>query len=185
MQDESAIGEDLWVFGYASLLWKPGFSFVARERARLPGYRRSFCMWSIHHRGTPDAPGLVLALDPDPAATTEGMVFRVSASDRAEVLAYLRERELISSAYREVTERVHLADGVVEAVVYVMDPTHVQYCGDLTLDRQAEVIAYATGGMGPNVEYLNATAAHLRDLDCADPELDELCRRVEAILAQA
>lgn len=183
MQDESAIGEDLWVFGYASLLWKPGFSFVSRERARLPGYRRSFCMWSIHHRGTPEAPGLVLALDPDPAATTEGMAFRVARSEREAVLAYLRERELISSAYREVTERVELGEGAVEAVVYVMDPTHVQYCGGLPLDRQAEVIAHATGGMGPNVEYLNATAAQLRDLDCADPELDDLCQRVAAILA--
>lgn len=171
----------MWVFGYASLIWNPGFDFEESAIARLTGYARSFCMRSIHHRGTAEAPGLVLALDEKPGAACEGVAFRVTEAAEAEVLAYLRERELISSAYLEKRLSVRLEDGrEVDAVAYVVDPDHVQYCS-LSLEEQAAIIARAHGGRGPNDEYLYNTADHLTELGIADEELSWLSRRVPAI----
>ena len=120
----------MWVFGYGSLLWNPGFEYVQCQLATLSGYHRSFCMRSIHHRGTPEAPGLVLALDEQPDALCHGMALLVPAARRQQTLSYLRERELVSSAYVEKTLLIVLADGsTVSALTYVVDPDHVQYCG--------------------------------------------------------
>lgn len=172
-----------WVFGYGSLVWQPGFSFAERRIARLEGYARSFCMWSIHHRGTPDLPGLVLALDAEPGGSCEGVAFRVRPEHAEETLAYLRERELVSSAYLEVERAVRFRDGAqARAIAYVVDPDHEQYCGGLSLDRQAEVIARAVGGRGPNTEYLWNVAEHLRDLGLGDADLDWLSDRVRALV---
>lgn len=172
----------LWVFGYGSLIWNPGFDFDERALATLPGYARSFCMWSIHHRGTPEAPGLVLALDPHDDAECHGVAFRVRPALKLQVLDYLRERELISSAYLERTLKLRLHDGrSVDAVAYVIDNAHVQYCGGLALERQAEVIAAAIGGRGPNAEYLYNTRTHLEELGIADEELHWLAERVRQL----
>ena len=92
----------MWVFGYGSLLWNPGFAYQHHKLVRLNGYRRSFSMSSIHHRGTKDAPGLVLALDKSQSSACYGLAFYVAQKDEHDTLAYLRERELISSAYMEV-----------------------------------------------------------------------------------
>ncbi|MCZ7677078.1 MAG: gamma-glutamylcyclotransferase [Roseovarius sp.] len=173
----------MWVFGYGSLLWNPGFAPLERAVARLPGYRRGFCMRSIHHRGTVDNPGLVLALDAADDAQCVGLGLRVAPDDEARVLADLRERELISSAYLERRLRIALADGrQVEALTYVVDPDHVQYCGGLPLEEQARIIACARGGRGPNSEYLVNTTHHLRELGIADPDLDWLVARVGQIV---
>jgi glutathione-specific gamma-glutamylcyclotransferase len=169
----------MWVFGYGSLLWNPGFDVSRSVLARLSGYHRSFCMRSIHHRGTPEAPGLVLALDAAADTECHGLALGVRPDQADDVLAYLRERELISSAYVERMLRVDLADGTsVEAVTYVIDPDHVQYCGGLPLEEQAQIIAQAVGGRGPNTEYLHNTAAHLASLGIADPDLAWLDGRV-------
>jgi cation transport protein ChaC len=169
----------LWVFGYGSLMWEPGFDFTERRIARLAGWHRSFCMRSVHHRGTPSAPGLVLALDRAEGAVCQGVAFGVRTGDEDAVLAYLRERELISSAYLEERHVVDLADALpVEAVVFVVDRNHAQYCGGLALDEQARIIARATGGRGTNKDYLWNTARHLADLGLADPDLDWLAARV-------
>lgn len=174
--------QGMWVFGYGSLMWEPGFAWEERVLARLTGWHRSFCMRSIHHRGTEARPGLVLALDAAEAALCQGVAYGVAA-DRAEAtLGYLRERELISSAYLEKRLPVALADGRrVEAVTYVIDPDHVQYCGGLPLEEQARIIARATGGRGPNRDYLWNTAAHLHELGIADPDLDWLADRVRTL----
>ena len=172
----------MWVFGYGSLLWNPGFEVVEQVVARLPGYSRSFCMSSIHHRGTDDVPGLVLALDAVPGASCEGVALRAAPGTEEATLAYLRERELISSAYLERMLTLELVDGrQVDAVGYVIDPDHVQYCGGMPLEEQARIIARATGGRGTNSEYLYNTALHLRELGLADPDIDWLVRRVQAI----
>ena len=172
----------LWVFGYGSLLWNPGFGVAEQMPARLAGYHRSFCMRSIHHRGTEEAPGLVLALDEDPAACCDGLALRAAPGTEADTLAYLRERELISSAYLETWHPVVLSDGrQVEAVVYVIDASHVQYCGGLPLEEQAQIIARAVGGRGPNTEYLHNTWAHLRQMGIEDAELAWLDARVRAL----
>ena len=172
----------MWVFGYGSLVWNPGFEAVERVIARLPGYRRSFCMRSVHHRGTPEAPGLVLALDRAAETACSGVALRAAADHADEVLAYLRARELISAAYHETRLPVTLSDGrEVEAVTYVVDADHPQYCGGLDLEEQAQIIARAHGGRGANTEYLFQTNAHLRDLGLGDDELDWLVQRVRAL----
>ena len=103
MKDET---DDLWVFGYGSLLWNPGFPVAETRVARLHGWRRSFCMSSIHHRGTVERPGLVLALDAAEGAYCDGLGFRVEARYAAQTIDYLRERELISSAYVETRQSI-------------------------------------------------------------------------------
>ncbi|MEM9438230.1 MAG: gamma-glutamylcyclotransferase [Pseudomonadota bacterium] len=172
-----------WVFAYGSLMWNPGFAPADACLARLEGYRRSFCMWSIHHRGTVEEPGLVLALDTDEGAVCDGMAFQLPEDGHDAVLADLRERELISSAYYEAEVPLRLADGRgVTALAYIVARDHVQYCGGLPLTRQAEVIARAVGGRGPNTEYLYNTAAHLQELGIEDPELTGLAARVRAMV---
>ena len=173
---------EFWVFGYGSLIWDPGFPVAERVIARAPGWHRSFCMRSIHHRGTLDDPGLVLALDQAAGAYCDGVASRVPPEAWAATLAGLRDRELISSAYLEVTMPLTLSDGrQVAALAYVIDPDHVQYCGGLALEEQAQIIARAIGGRGRNCEYLFATATHLADLGIADADLTWLTHRVRSL----
>jgi cation transport protein ChaC len=169
-----------WVFGYGSLVWQPEFEFQERQIGRLEGYARSFCMRSIHHRGTVEKPGLVLALD-RADSFCDGVAFFVGPDHAERTLAALRERELISSAYLEEVLPVALRDGrTVEAVSYVIDHLHVQYC-QLPLEEQAQIIAEAQGGRGPNTEYLFNTASHLKELGLEDPDLSWLCDRVREL----
>ena len=171
----------MWVFGYGSLLWNPGFEIDDKQIGLMHGYARSFCMRSIHHRGTSEHPGLVLALDEMQGASCEGVALRVKAGTEDETLAYLRERELISSAYLERILPVHLTSGeVVQAVTYVIDPEHVQYC-HLELEEQAQVISSAVGDRGPNTDYLHNTASHLVELGIEDADLNWLSRRVKSL----
>jgi cation transport protein ChaC len=168
-------GGDLWVFGYGSLMWRPGFDYAERRMARLAGWRRRFCLKSIHYRGTPEAPGLVLGLDACAGGWCDGVAFRVAAAQATAVHAYLRERELVSYAYREARLPVALAGGSeVAALAYVIDPDHPQYAGVLTPEEQARIIARAAGPMGSNAEYLENTAAHLGELGLTDPEIATL-----------
>ncbi len=174
----------MWVFGYGSLLWNPGFPVARRVVATLPGYARSFCMRSIHHRGTVADPGLVLALDEHAGANCEGVAFAVTAGHEDKTLAMLRERELISSAYVEKNLTVSPVKGApIVAVTYVIDADHVQYCGGLPLEEQAQIIANAVGGRGPNDEYLYNTTAHLAEIGLHDADLEWLTSRVRALTA--
>jgi glutathione-specific gamma-glutamylcyclotransferase len=174
--------ETLWVFGYGSLIWDPGFPVAERRIARADGWHRSFCMRSIHHRGTVESPGLVLALDRAEGAACTGVAFRVVPGAEGATLATLRERELVSSAYLELTLPIETDAGLVEALAYVIDPDHAQYCGGLPLEEQAQIIAQATGGRGPNRDYLWSTTAHLAELGIADPDLEWLAARVRALV---
>ena len=173
--------DDLWVFAYGSLLWNPGIEVAETRLASLADFRRGFCMWSIHHRGTEDDPGLVLALEPHAGASCTGLAIRAAAPDAA--LAYLRERELISSAYYE-QEVTLLADdgGILTAMAYIINTDHEQYCPDLTLERQAQIMARAVGGRGPNHEYLTKTAAGLVKLGIRDDDMGWLVARVQQIM---
>lgn len=173
----------MWVFGYGSLLWNPGFAVAERRLATLRGWHRSFCMRSIHHRGTHEAPGLVLALDAMTGAACNGVALAPEPGTEEEVLAYLRARELVSSAYLETQLPLDLDDGRrVEAVTYVIDPRHDQYV-HLDMEEQARIIASAHGGRGPNDEYLHNTAAHLAELGIRDADLEWLSDRVRALKA--
>ena len=173
----------LWVFGYGSLLWNPGFEPDEVVTARLDDFHRSFCMLSIHHRGTVEEPGLVLALDAAAGATCVGAALRVKANEEAGVLEELRARELISSAYVERHVTLSATDGRdIEALAYVIDPTHTQYC-QFDLETQARMIARSVGGRGPNDEYLYNTAAHLDQMGIDDADMRWLVGRVRDLVA--
>ena len=160
----------MWVFGYGSLVWNPGFTPVQRVLAALPGYHRSFCMRSIHHRGTRRTPALCWRWTKARMRCAGVWRWAVHEDEEDKVLAYLRERELVSAAYLEKELDIMLRDGrQVRALTYVIDADHVQYCGGLDLEEQARIIARAHGGRGPNHEYLFQTVAHLEELGIVDP----------------
>ncbi len=174
----------LWVFGYGSLLWNPGFEPAESRKAVLRDYHRSFCMLSIHHRGSEEEPGLVLALDTSQDSRCTGVALRVQEDEEASVLSYLRERELISSAYYEDTLTVEFDDGThADALCYIINRGHRQYC-QFDLETQAQMIARSVGGRGPNSEYLYNTAAHLDQMGIKDDDMRWLVTRVRAILAE-
>ncbi len=177
---------DLWVFGYGSLMWKPGFEFLERRVARLDGFTRRFALTSRHYRGTPEKPGLVLGLDWAPGESCTGLAFRICPTRDKEVRDYLHERELISYAYFETRYPVTLlCDGPGqgephEALCYVVDRSHPQYAGVMEPEAQADIIAEAVGPSGPNTEYLMNTLEHLDELGIEDPALVEMGRLVRA-----
>ncbi|MGB3555833.1 MAG: gamma-glutamylcyclotransferase [Jannaschia sp.] len=173
--------DEVWVFGYGSLLWNPGIEVAETRRATLHGYRRRFCMWSIHHRGSDDDPGLVLALEAAEGTSCEGLAIR--AADPGPALEALRARELVSAAYLEAWVDLTCADGTaLRSRAYVIDPEHRQYARNLSIDEQARVIARARGGRGPNHEYLTQTADALHGLDIGDADMDRLVTRVQQIM---
>ncbi|GHC76318.1 gamma-glutamylcyclotransferase [Limoniibacter endophyticus] len=169
---------DFWVFGYGSLMWRPGFAHVETQRARLHGYRRSLCIYSHVHRGTPQRPGLVLGLDR--GGSCVGMAFRVPGDLQEEVVAYLRDREMVTGVYRETVLPITLQnDDRVAALCYVVDPLHAQYAGKLTPDKAAEVVAGAVGKSGPNEDYVINTVEHLQALRISDFWLESVARTVK------
>ena len=171
---------DLWVFAYGSLMWDPGFPFVARERATLAGYTRDFCVRSRRHRGTTARPGLVLGLAP--GGHCVGLAYRVHAAETAAVRAYLFEREMRRyEIYRESVLPVTLEDGtIVPAQTYVADPHHADFAGRWSAEAKAAIIAAARGGRGSNRDYLERTMGQLESLGIAEPGLEELARLVRA-----
>jgi glutathione-specific gamma-glutamylcyclotransferase len=171
--------EDLWVFGYGSLMWRPGFDFAERVAARVTGLHRSLCVYSWVHRGTQQHPGLVLGLDRGGAC--HGVAFRVAAPNRAAVISYLRAREQVTHVYRESLRGAMLLgkpERRVEALCYVVDRSHPQYAGRLTIDQQLHHIRRAHGQSGPNGEYVLSTVAALEALGCRDAELHALAERL-------
>ena len=166
---------DLWIFAYGSLMWRPGFAYEEARRARLTGYRRAFCIYSVHHRGTPERLGLVLGLDRGGAC--EGVAYRIAASKVAETRAYLRARELVNGVYREALVPVELEPyppvGVM-ALAYIVERAHPTYAGRLPLPTQARLIRAARGVSGANLDYLVSTVRHLGELGIRERELERL-----------
>ncbi len=168
---------DFWVFGYGSLIWRPGFAHVETRRARLHGFRRSLCVYSWVHRGTPERPGLVLGLDR--GGSCVGLAFRAPGELRDEVIGYLRDRELVTNVYLERTLPVRLdGGGAVPAVCYVVDRTHRQYAGNLHAADAADVVKGAVGQSGVNEDYVHSTLDHLRALGIRDHWLEEVASRI-------
>jgi len=172
--------EDLWVFGYGSLIWRPGFAHLERVPARMVGLHRSLCVYSFVHRGTPEKPGLVLGLDRGGAC--RGLAYRVAAKERAQTLAYLRGREQVTSVYRETVRTVWLAgkpERRVQAVCYVVDHGHPQYAGRLPIAQQLHLVRQGHGSSGVNRDYVLETVAALEALGYRDPELHLLAERLK------
>jgi cation transport protein ChaC len=173
--------EDLWVFGYGSLIWRPGFEFAERVPAHILGMHRSLCIYSFDHRGTPERPGLVLGLDFGGAC--RGIAYRVAAKQRAATLKYLRDREQTTAVYRELFHGIAL-DGKperrVDALVYAVDRGHPQYAGRLTHDRQLQIVRQARGRSGNNRDYVLETAKALDALNIVDHDLQVLAQRLKS-----
>jgi cation transport protein ChaC len=194
------VDDDLWVFGYGSLMWRPGFAFVERVPARLVGLHRALCVFSFVHRGTPEKPGLVLGLDR--GGTCRGIAFRVDKALRAETLAYLRAREQVTHVYLETLRPVTLLapapdpppdapSGIAEtigrrvrALVYVVDRSHPQYAGRLDLAAQVHLVRQGHGQSGPNRDYVLATVRELDQQGCRDAQLHAVARRLAAAEAR-
>src|SRR5215212_7906668 len=166
---------DLWVFGYGSLMWRPGFEFIEQVPARLIGEHRALCVYSFVHRGTPEKPGLVLGLDRGGAC--RGVAFRVAEKHSAATIAYLREREQVTSVYREVTRSVWLENDArqrVSALAYVVDRGHVQYAGRLSLAEQLRHVLQGHGQSGVNRDYVLATVKAIEAEGFRDAQLHRL-----------
>jgi len=170
---------DIWVFGYGSLIWKPDFIHQEKRRARLYGYHRNLCVYSVEHRGTVARPGLVFGLDR--GGMCDGVAYRIAAMDVPGVIAALRAREQVTGVYRERMRPVTLFDrkrsqfeNSVMAICYVVDPVHRQYVGGLSYRAQADLVMPAIGKSGTNDDYVCNTHCALSEIDIRDRHLDRL-----------
>jgi len=166
---------DLWVFGYGSLMWRPGFDYLNKVPARLIGEHRALCVYSFDHRGTPERPGLVLGLDRGGAC--RGIAYRVAARLRADTIAYLRGREQTTNVYREVMRSVWLDNEPrerVSALTYVADRGHVQYAGRLPLADQLRIVQQGHGRSGNNRDYVLSTVKAIEAEGFRDDPLHQL-----------
>jgi cation transport protein ChaC len=173
--------DGLWVFGYGSLMWRPGFAHDEAEHAVLSGAHRALCVYSHVHRGTRRHPGLVLGLDC--GGTCEGIAFRVPAGEVRGVLAYLRRREQITNVYRAMIRPVRLKGSRHEAraLLYMVDRQHRQYAGSLPLEEQARLVRHGRGRSGANVDYVRSTVTRLRECGIVDRPLEALLRRLGGV----
>jgi cation transport protein ChaC len=174
------IPEELWVFGYGSLMWRPGFEFLDRVEARLVGAHRALCVYSFVHRGTPERPGLVLGLDQGGAC--RGMAYRVASKRRADTIAYLRGREQVTMVYRESLRTIWLKSEPnrrVTALTYTVDRGHPQYAGRLSLEQQLHHVRQGHGKSGANRDYVIATVAALEQLGLRETDLHLLAERLK------
>jgi glutathione-specific gamma-glutamylcyclotransferase len=172
--------DDLWVFGYGSLMWNPGFDFVERVPARLIGLHRALCVYSFVHRGTPERPGLVLGLDR--GGMCRGIAFRVAAAVRAETVGYLRAREQVTTVYLETMRRIELEEEArrqVRALCFIVDRSHVQYAGRLTLAECVHHVRQGHGRSGPNRDYVMETVQALEALGYRESALHLIAEKLK------
>jgi glutathione-specific gamma-glutamylcyclotransferase len=175
LPDKESSQTDLWVFGYGSLMWRPGFEFTEQVQARLIGEHRALCVYSFDHRGTPEKPGLVLGLDRGGAC--RGVAFRVAPKLRGKTVEYLRGREQTTNVYREVWRSVWLGNEArqrVSALTYVVDRGHVQYAGRLSLIEQFRLVKQGHGRSGNNRDYVLATVKSIEAQGFRDEQLHRL-----------
>lgn len=166
-----------WVFGYGSLMWKPGFEYEETRPARLEGFHRDFCIYSHHYRGTPERPGLVLGLDA--GGVCQGLAFRFAPARRTEVIDYLNERELVGYAYTPKVVDIDTGSEILRAYTFVADNSHRQYAGQLPLDKSAQLIMNAQGLSGLNRDYLINTVKQLEHMGFKDDSLHTLLKHIE------
>ena len=171
-----------WVFGYGSLMWNPAFHYLERQTALLYGFHRRFCLWTHAGRGTPENPGLTLALER--GGSCRGVAFRISDELVESELGIVWRREMVSGAYAPRWVTVRIEGEEMRAVTFVINHDHDRYAGLLPENRVAEVIAGAAGGLGPCAEYLHNTVEHLEELGIHDRSLMRLSHQVTALQAE-
>lgn len=172
------LDRDMWVFGYGSLMWNPGFDHVEALPATLLGWQRSFCVYSHRYRGTPDKPGLVLGLDQ--GGECHGMVFRTRPDQSQAAMEYLWEREMITGVYEPTEAVARVGNREIPVRTFVADRAHPQYAGGLDRDQVLTLIRHAHGSAGPNRDYLVNTVRRLDEMGIEDPALHDLARIIEA-----
>jgi cation transport protein ChaC len=166
--------EDVWLFGYGSLMWNPAMHFAETRGGRVLGWHRKYCLWLEAGRGTPETPGLMLGLDRGGAAA--GALFRVPADQaHAELLLPFR-RELFTHSYDPRWVSVTTPDGVIRAVTFVVNREAVHYIRRLDLDQVAHHVATASGVLGSCMEYLHQTLEALDALGLDDRMLRQVHR---------
>ena len=168
---------DAWVFGYGSLIWNPAFHYAEHRVGTLHGWHRRFCLWLRMGRGSPDNPGLMLALDR--GGTCRGVAFRIPAAEVRPELLLVWRREMIGGAYLARWVMVRTEAGPVRAVTFVANRENDRYAGRLGDAEIAERIATARGELGTCASYLQQTVEHLRALELRDTGLERLRRVVE------
>lgn len=172
-------GQELRVFAYGSLMWRPDFPFIELQPATLYGYHRAFCITSTHYRGSVDHPGLVLGLDR--GGQCQGRVLTVAAAEAEATADYLHRREMVTGVYIPRLLKVRLAEGrEVMALSFIADRQHAQYAGKLTPAEVCERIRDAVGIAGSNVDYLRNTVLHLDEMGIGDCALHRILRLLEA-----
>lgn len=167
----------LWIFGYGSLMWNPGFAHIARHVATVYGLHRRLCVSSMRYRGTPQSPGLVLGLDR--GGSCIGYAFCVRHDDKQAVVDYLEDREMVSNVYKPVFVTACLDDERrVKALTFRVKRDHPQYIPPMCERELAERIGRCRGQKGPNRDYVINTLEALRAIGFDDTKLDRVARHL-------
>ena len=169
--------DDLWVFAYGSLIWRPNFHFVERKLVTLRGYHRALCLWSHDHRGSPEVPGIVFGLDR--GGCCRGVAFRVPADQVRSAFSALWTREMLTGAYKPRWVKCDNADGSVRALAFLLNRTCSEYTGALPEERLISAIKQAVGKSGPCIEYVEQTHLALNDHGIYDKSLCAIVSRLK------
>jgi cation transport protein ChaC len=174
--------QDLWVYGYGSLMWDPGFHFAEVRLADLHGHQRRFSYKTHIARGTREQPALMLTLERgDDGCCCRGLAFRIPGETAEVESGMLWRREMLRGGYRPALLPVSTPQGDVTALVMTANTAHADYAGELPLDATAAIIATAVGVVGTNRDYLEQLALQLDHLGIVDPYIGQLMRRVQSV----
>lgn len=174
LQAQHPAGQDLWVFGYASLIWRPEFEALETHPTRVHGWHRALQMWSRVNRGTPDCPGLVFALLR--GGSCQGLAYRVPARQAQEVLARLWAREMPLPVYEPRWLACPTPHGTVRALAFTLPTGCASHTGTLSATRYREIFALAEGRFGRTQDYAVQTLMALRAHGIEDRALAQLIR---------
>lgn len=164
--------DDLWIFGYASLIWRPDFEFEERLPARVQGWHRALKMWSRVNRGTPEVPGLVFALLS--GGSCHGVAFRVPRQGVPGILATLWQREMPTGVYDPRWLRCDTPHGPVNALAFTLSRRSPNYTGALSAQQYRQIFSQACGRYGSTHDYAHQTYVGLRAQGIHDRELERL-----------
>lgn len=170
---------DIWLFAYGSLIWNPIIQFIDRQPGTIYGWHRQFCLWTPLGRGTPDNPGLVLALDR--GGSCRGVVYRIAAANVQSELLLLWRREMVVGSYIPRWVKVFNGSQEIEAITFTINRQHRAYSGKLPLSIIAHQIATAEGSLGPCADYLTQTIEGLKSEGICDRYLVNLRDQVAKI----